>query len=334
MNRKMATVSSRGLPGPAWRDRLLMTIGCLGLVVLIPGCAKVHVISSQDADQEVTCGSACPCDQKQPTTTITQHPIPCPPVPSHDGSLELEDPDLGPWMMINNSFTNLERFLEEDEIWYGVLIQLGRWVNPLADESDEDTDGDELPREFGVFHHVDIDGVVYGLTEEDEIPFEWINIVPASDTREAPLPFEDTSDVQTSEWEGDPRFLTDFYPNEDTDYRCYEFDKLTEDSCKSENRQYCLRLRSLHAFFTPEAVITYWAGTNGYDLAVLGEPQHPRQVFRFKDPVDVYVHIKEESAAGVVERRVEKYAGVQKVEVVHEGGITHGSHHDPPMGDR
>jgi hypothetical protein len=228
-------------------------------------------------------------------------------------------------MRINNTFIDTAP-LDHDESWHGFLLQLGGWY--------EDQATDDLNTWF--------DSVsIVSATETKELKcstvacdpfdaFEWINIVPRSDSRRPPLPIPGTDSMA-----GNRDFLEILYPN-GTAGMCQNF----ENFCGCENfglcnqtsaagcgafgeRKLCLRLRSLHAWFVPRAILTYWAGGSGYDVTVTGA-HHPEQIFTFKDPIDVYVHMRDGA--------VDSHLDVKEIRIRHKPGVDHGDHKDPPMG--
>src|SRR6185436_9785797 len=55
----------------------------------------------------------------------------------------------------------------------------------------------------------------------------------------------------------------------------------------------CVRLRSIHAFFEPGGIITYWQGKNGYDLSVArrsASMAHNMYTFKLKDSITIQIY--------------------------------------------
>ena len=53
----------------------------------------------------------------------------------------------------------------------------------------------------------------------------------------------------------------------------------------------CVRLRSIHAYFEPGGIITYWQGKNGYDLSVARRSAmaHNMYTFKLKDSITIEI---------------------------------------------
>src|SRR5262245_41365359 len=54
----------------------------------------------------------------------------------------------------------------------------------------------------------------------------------------------------------------------------------------------CVRLRSIHAYFEPGGIITYWQGKNGYDLSVARRSEsmaHNKYTFKLKDSIKIEI---------------------------------------------
>lgn len=184
-----------------------------------------------------------------------------------NGELVIEDSQLVSWTVINNTFNQDPGHTP----WDGVLIQVGDYL--------------DAGRPFNIFDKItfeDVHGVVMTLRAGE---FKWIDIVAVNPARSAPMGIH---------------HLPLLYPEPGTTSGCSDFDACAIENCSCasppcmpagyEPLGRCLRSRSLHGLFTPSAVITYWQGSKGFDVAVeplsLGEKS--RQVFSFNDPVQIF----------------------------------------------
>jgi hypothetical protein len=217
---------------------------------------------------------------------------------ARQGAIIIQDVDLAAWTTINNTF-NTNR---EGE-WEGVLIQVGDYL-------------DETGAVFDVFEDVTLLSRGEVVRRLRKFEFTWINIVAVDPTRGDPM---DASHVGL------------LYPDPATPSACGDLDTCAVKRCGCDRPpcgrpapgplfEPCLRLRSLHGFFRPFGIITYWHGPDGYDIAVRtpSAAAHDEHTFTFNDPVQM-------SVDGVP-------LGLEQIDAVRinlKGDPNHGKKHDP-----
>jgi len=217
------------------------------------------------------------------------------------GELIIESPGLAAWIPINNSF-NREPTATD---WDGVLIQIGDYLDAVGDT--------EIRAFESITFENSTGGVLLKLGRGD---FNWINIVVEDPSRGDPML---------------PEHAELLYPAAGTASGCEAVDLCTAQQCLCD-RGHCpppdpemlfapfLRLRSLHGFFRPFAIITYWFGPRGYDLAALPRAGGPtRHLITFNDPVKVF--------------RDGQLLNLGRIDTIRLnlcGDCEHGNHIDPP----
>jgi hypothetical protein len=215
------------------------------------------------------------------------------------GKLVIQDVHLAAWMTTNNTFNaNAKAY------WEGVLIQVGHYL-------------DDKGCPTTLFKNLTIKNADNTVNETlASGDFEWIDIVAVDASRPDP-PMEETH-------------VELLYPASNKPSNCQDCDKNcgTKAACPgmAGNLEFepCLRLRSLHGFFMPFALITYWQGPGGYDVGVrngpLARPGESEYTFTFKDPVHVRVYGNQDKDLGV---------GKFTISLNVEGVGNHGGKHDP-----
>ena len=176
-----------------------------------------------------------------------------------DSALQLvvEDSHSAVWGPIDNGFAENDTSWSK---WDGVLFQVGTFYQYAQDEA-----GDWQRQPWVEFNKIVIEG------SSDSTPvelvagdFTWLNIVSHSTGNTVdPLPLE---------------FADLLFPNNRVDYECKIVDDCAihtgaaatacTDTLDKVLRP-CVRRRSLHSTFEPSAIVTYWHGAQGYELAVL-----------------------------------------------------------------
>jgi hypothetical protein len=223
-------------------------------------------------------------------------------------TLVIDDPDTAVWMNTTNTFILAPGAWFADpskQLWQGVLIQLGNAESPTG------------ANPLDVLVRITPDtGTQKGYLLKD---LSWINVQARNPQKDPPM---------------QPAHAGQLWSDPSTPTMCQELEACEDKNCLcpnppcNNNNQlglvpgHCLRLRSLHAYFKPLAIITYWIGPNGYELRMEGNLPDPKQVFSLKDPVDVSVTQKNGA--------VDQFSGVKTIEIRVTGVPTHRRIQDPP----
>ena len=210
------------------------------------------------------------------------------------GSLVIDDVDVAEWMTINNTFNPFA-----EAYWEGVLIQVGDHLN-------------EDGASFALFESIQFVRKGSILKELFEDDFNWINIVAVDPGRGIPM---------------EPEHLGLLFPvlDPNQDYSCGDFDRCARLNCGTPNPnlplfQKCLRQQSLHGFFSPIGIITYWQGPNGFDVSVRipGSAEHGSHTFTFNDEVQIFK-----------DGELLKLGKIDSIHVRTDPNPGHGGKHDP-----
>ena len=200
-----------------------------------------------------------------------------PPQPPAPRELIVEDEHWAAWMPIDNGFTQGYAY----DYWNGVLFQLGRYVDEAGDE-------------VAAYHHLTVYGS-QGTKPLNRGDFTWMNIVSHRPGKNPPMSLE---------------YVGLLYPDAGTTTECDMYDACAgpypqsgttcvcaNPPCEEADLELipseCMRLRSMHSHFVPEAVITYWQGDKGYKLEAVQEARggtHNEYTFTLKDPVELEVY--------------------------------------------
>jgi len=225
--------------------------------------------------------------------------------------LIVQDGEATAWMNVTNTFT-LEPGTyyadEGKELWQGILFQIG----------------DEYQSPQGP-HSLTMDVVVTdkdGKTKTYNIrEFLWVNIVARNPEKSKP-PMK-------------PEHLSRLWPDPDNpSAKCGAVDACAGQDCLCKVPPCddsaalevipatCLRQRSLHAYLNPYAVITYWTGPRGWDLALRMHGREPYQIFKLRDKVDVDVTLRDGT--------VDTYLDADRVTIKEQADTDHHRMMDPP----
>jgi hypothetical protein len=214
------------------------------------------------------------------TSCIPQSPEPAAPVAG--STIIIEDEHAGVWMPFDNAFTK-----PADDDWSkfknkraGFLFQSGRFFKYQMDNT--------------ILYYDQAD-TVYFSKGSTTVPlvrgsdWDWINII--GDYPEYP----------------DPPITWDFagllFPSSVKNLICDVGDgcvlrdsplAVPADCAATLDKQPrpCVRLRSIHSYFEPGGIITYWQGKNGYDLSVGRRSEsmaHNMYTFKLKDSITIEI---------------------------------------------
>ena len=98
----------------------------------------------------------------------------------------------------------------------------------------------------------------------------------------------------------------------------------------------CVRLRSIHAYFEPGGIITYWQGKNGYDLSVArrsASMAHNMYTFKLKDSITIEVWIGGTRNSSA-EAKLTPLGTIQTITIKGPPTTPHEDTSDPPVGPK
>ena len=238
------------------------------------------------------------------------------PVPALDGiPLVVVDEHWVAWMPLDNGFTQAGI---SGSYWNGVLIQVGRYW-------ERDPDGLGF---FPGFVEVVIDGTGGSQTLKKG-EFDWINIVSERPNETAPITPAESGLLWPDPGKATVCMAIDecAEPYTGTGTSCVCMNPPCEEDELELIPPECVRLRSVHSHFMPEALITYWQGPNGYGLLadqVAHGGKHNEYTFYMKDPVKIEAY-KDGSPLPM------DVGEVTKIMVFGKGDIDHGEVTDPGL---
>ena len=229
------------------------------------------------------------------------------PAPNREISLPIQPPGttlgtltfhdgVASWITTTNSFAKVNRPSVSE--WFGVLYQFGNFTDQTEDFIGQlrfkGPTGDPV--------------TTPPLSDEgtlDAADFKWVNIVSPTAGAVAPMLPEDAFAL---------------FPNSHTSNVC--------DMGPSGDR--CLRDRRIH-WDQPaiDFILTYWQSNNGYDVASRPSTGGCQITFSFRNNFEVDIYKFDEGAGAMVLALHLNSGVVGSIEVLDEGGHTHGGKHDP-----
>jgi hypothetical protein len=213
--------------------------------------------------------------------------------------LELDDEHTSVWMSIDNGYTYDSS--SSWEKWSGVLFQLGYYW---------EYDSKEQVQKVAEFDSVIFVGEKGKLALQAN-EFTWINVVSEHATNTEPPVSREDADI--------------LFPNSWSQTHC------DDTALVATVPAPCLRMRSLHAFFRPERILTYWQGSSGYSaLAREGDDEHNKYYFWLNDEVSVQVW-KETEEQLAINTKIQSLGELEEIRLEHKGNVNHGEMHNPPV---
>jgi hypothetical protein len=237
----------------------------------------------------------------------------------------IQDEHAGVWMPFDNFFTKPAGMTKDDfkNKRAGFLFQSGRFFTYLQNNSIE---------YYDEANTVNFSNGIATVPLVRGIDWDWINIVGD---------FPGYQDPPIT-WDYAGLLFPSSVANETCDVGdgCVQKDNplavpaACTDTLDKQPRP-CVRLRSIHAYFQPMGIITYWHGKNGYDMSVARRTGETCNMvtFKLKDSIKIEIW-KGGTRYAAAEDKLTPLGSNLTITIVQPPGTPHEDTEDPPTGPK